>query len=648
MADMPVIKRFFSSSNAWKRWVIVSLSLAFVLVLLAWSPAASQNGRVPLRCAETHIVRPGDTLFSLSRRYQVSVRQLVDLNNIRNPNHIVAGTRLCVSAANEPASLTSRPPLPAEAAQTAGSSIALMPESAQPHVAYHPSAVVLWNEVMLAAIRNGPPRPTVIARSLYLVHQAMYDAFTAYDAMAQPVYLDASLRRPPAEHTQANKAAAVSQAAYQMMSALFPDYETNSNAFSMLLAMQGYPALSEVGDGSTPHELGYLAAAAVLAGRENDGSNVANNYAELVSATYPTLYQPMNSADPSADNAPGQPGYNPSHWQPLRVPTGILTDEYGQPAADPAIPESFIDQEFLTPHWGAVTPFALATGNQFRPPGPPQYGSNEPYVDALGNEMTHDEAFRQQVEEIRRISAELTDEQKVTAEYWADGPRSETPPGHWNALAHGISERDTLNIDEDVKLYLALNGALFDASIAAWDAKRAYDYVRPVSAIQDLYAGQEIEAWGGPDRGTQLIPAEAWRPYQQSTFVTPAFAEYVSGHSAFSAAAAEVLTRFTGSDVYYDGKTILYYEDYNRDGVPDMLGQHMVRVGGNMFEGSPASVVVLQWPTFQDAAEEAGLSRRYGGIHFQDGDIHGRSMGTEIGSQAFDLAQRYWSGQSIE
>ncbi|MFN2118168.1 MAG: vanadium-dependent haloperoxidase [Candidatus Promineifilaceae bacterium] len=349
-----------------------------------------------------------------------------------------------------------------------------------------------------------------------------------------------------------------------------------------------------------------------------------------------------------ADSAPGGPDYDPNHWQPLRVPTGIVTDEYGQPVADAAIPESFNDQVFLTPHWGDVQPFALRSGDQFRPPAPPQYGSAEPYRDGLGREMTNDEAFRLQVGEIAGISAGLTDRQKVIAEYWADGPRSETPPGHWNALAHGISERDKLGIDEDVKLYFALNAAVLDAGIAAWDAKRAYDYVRPVSAIRDLYAGKIIEAWSGPNRGTAQIPAENWQPYQQATFVTPPFGEYVSGHSTFSAAAAEVLTRFSGSNVFYDGDTVLYYEDFNQDGIPDMLGRHIVPVSGNMFEGSPAEVVVLQWPTFQDASAEAGVSRRFGGIHFQDADLRGREMGKEIGAQAYEMAERFWNGRSSE
>jgi hypothetical protein len=560
-------------------------------------------------------VQFGDTLYGISQRYDVPMSQLLAINNIGNPNRIYTGSRLCIK----------------------------LEQTAEVHQSYHPSEVVLWNEVMLAAIRHGPPRPTVITRSLYLVHQAMYDAWAVYDEHAQSVYLSPDLNRPIEEHTEANKAAAVSQAAYQMLLVLFPTYEANSHAFSSLLEMQGYSALNAAEDEESAAGIGYMAAAAVLAGRENDGSNVANNYADMTTENYPELYQPLNSADPLTSNSPGGLDYDPNHWQPLRVPTGLVTDEYGQPAADPAIPESFFDQVFLTPHWGDVEPFALKSGDQFRPPAPPQYGSDEPYVDALGQTMSNDEAFRLQVGEIAEISAGLTDTQKVTAEYWADGPRSETPPGHWNALAHGISERDQLGIDEDVKLYFAMNAAVLDAGIAAWDAKRVYDYVRPVSAIRDLYAGKMIEAWAGPNRGTELIPAENWQPYQDATFVTPPFGEFVSGHSTFSAAAAEVLTRFTGSNVFYDGETILYYEDFNQDGTPDMLGQHIVPVAGNMFENSPAEVIVLRWPTFQDASDEAGISRRYGGIHFQDADLHGRDMGKEIGAHAYVLAEQFWN-----
>jgi hypothetical protein len=154
-----------------------------------------------------------------------------------------------------------------------------------------------------------------------------------------------------------------------------------------------------------------------------------------------------------------------------------------------------------------------------------------------------------------------------------------------------------------------------------------------------------VEAWGGPNLGKQAIPGETWRPYQEMTFVTPPFAEYVSGHSTFSAAAAEALTKFTGSNQFYDGVTILFNEDFNRDGVSDLLGQHVTPRSGNILEDSPVQPIVLQWETFQEAADEAGMSRRYGGIHFQDGDLQGRKMGVQIGAQAYSVAEQYWTGQ---
>ena len=516
-------------------------------------------------------------------------------------------------------------------------------EVLQVPVSEEASVVVRWNEAMLAAIRSNPPSPTVISYKLYLVHEAMFDAWSLYDGAAVPtVVLDPALRRPSSEHSDANKAAAVSQAAYHMLIRLFPDYEHDTHAFSNLLHRLGYEAVDAAD--ATPAGTGFRAAQAVIASRADDGSNAENDYTDVTSSRYPYLFEALNSADPEANNAPGHSGFDPNHWQPLRVPTGEVVSEDGFPLIDPADPASYHDQTFVTPHWGAVTPFALTSGDQFRPPPPPQMGSSAPYTDALGQTMTNDEAYRKQFNQVLEYSANLTDYHKCIAEYWADGPRTETPPGHWNALAHGISQRDRHTLDDDVKLYFALNGAIFDASIAAWEAKRAYDFVRPASALRHLYAGQMITAWGGPGLGTQTILGDTWRPYQSLTFVTPAFPEYASGHSTFSAAAADVLTRYTGSDRFYDGVTVLQ-DDFNGDGIPDLLGQYLVPVGGNRFEASPSEVVVLQWETFQDAADEAAISRLYGGIHVQDGDRHGRVMGKQIGAQAYALSERYWLGE---
>jgi len=120
-----------------------------------------------------------------------------------------------------------------------------------------------------------------------------------------------------------------------------------------------------------------------------------------------------------------------------------------------------------------------------------------------------------------------------------------------------------------------------------------------------------------------LINGENWQPYQPATVVTPLFPEYFSGHSTFSAASAEILRRFTGGD-HFDASALIH-------------------AGSSVIEPKtvPARTLTLSWNTFSDAANEAGISRRYGGIHFENGDRIGRSQGRAIGAQAWQKAQTY-------
>jgi hypothetical protein len=262
---------------------------------------------------------------------------------------------------------------------------------------------------------------------------------------------------------------------------------------------------------------------------------------------------------------------------------------------------------FLAPHWGLVIPFALQPNDEFRPPAPPLFPQG---------------AYRKQANAILHLSAALDDLQRTIAGYWADGPSTVTPPGHWNVFAQFVSERDGHALDDDVKMFFALDNALLDVSIAVWECKRFYDYVRPISAIRFLYQGKPVRAWGGPYRGTELIPGEQFQSY----LPTPAFAEYVSGHSTFSAASAEILRLVTGSDTFGGSVTIV--------------------AGGSPIEPGlvPASDVTLSWATFSDAADQAGLSRRYGGIHFESGDLQGRALGRRIGAETWAKAQSYFNG----
>ncbi|MGI9015220.1 MAG: DUF6851 domain-containing protein [Phycisphaerales bacterium] len=492
---------------------------------------------------------------------------------------------------------------------------------------------------MLDAIEQNPARPTVICRCMFIVSASMYDAWTAYEDTAMPYTLDEDVfRRPLSQRTDANRDRAVSYAAYRALIECFPDQQPE---FAALMSDLGYP-LSNSTDITTPEGIGNVAANETIARRSNDGSNWQNNYADTTSSTFPTLYQRRNKPNPESRRAPGGDLFDPNHWQPLRVANGTLVDGDGVPIFDNDDDSTYFNQEFLTPHWGAVTPFALRLGNQFRPPAPPMKGSSQPYVDSLGNRMTNDQAWNTQFDAVLNFSENLTDTRKVIAEFWADGPRSWTPPGHWNQFAQGLAIRDNMTTGQCVKMFFALNGGMLDASIAVWECKRFYDYIRPASAIRHKYFDQIIMAWGGPDQGTQPILGQNWRPYQALTFVTPPFAEYVSGHSAFSRNGREVLRAFTGSDTFYDGVTRIQ-ADFDNDGEEDYLGEHVVLPGGNMFEGSPSTTITLRWTRMLDASREAGLSRVYGGIHIQDGDIYGRKIGREVGQRAFRKAHAYWS-----
>ena len=215
---------------------------------------------------------------------------------------------------------------------------------------------------------------------------------------------------------------------------------------------------------------------------------------------------------------------DPWRWQPLRVPLGIGPE-----------------QRATTPQWSKVKGFALKSPFQFTTPGPDrlQNGFDPKHIDNL-----------------LALTSNLSDRQKVTAEYWADGPRSEFPPGHWALIAQVLSRKRGHSLDTDAKLFFALGNALMDASIAAWAAKYRWDFVRPITAIRHRYKGKPVTSWLGPYNGYGTVAGEQWIPYQSPNVVTPPFPEYVSGHSTFSSAAAAILAKFTGSDSFGAGVTI--------------------------------------------------------------------------------------------
>jgi hypothetical protein len=465
------------------------------------------------------------------------------------------------------------------------------------------NVVLRWNAAALQGVRESRLGPPMVARALAIVQTCVYDAWAAYDRIAVGTRLGGALRLPPARRTLANKSEAISFAAYRALVDLFPG--SRSTVFDPLMADLGYDPGDRSTNGSDAAGVGNLAAQAVLEFRHHDGANqLGDEPGGVPGVPYSdyTGFRPANEPmDLTAEFDPSTV-HDADRWQPLRY-----RDAGGR----------LVTPAFVGAHWQRVTPFALSPSADLRSSvGPARYGSAD---------------YPAQAEALLGLSAALNDEQKTIVEYWADGPGSELPPGHWNLFAQFVSRRDRHGVQEhgidlDVKLFFALTNAIFDAGICAWDNKCAYGSVRPITAVRYLFDGKRVVAWSGPYRGSGSIDGATWLPYQPATFPTPPFPEYSSGHSNFSAAGAEILRQFTGKDVFGASVRIA-------------AGSSKVEPGA-----VPARDVTLSWATFSEAADQAGLSRRYGGIHFEQGDLDARLTGRLAAQRAWAKAQAYFRG----
>ena len=474
--------------------------------------------------------------------------------------------------------------LPDSRLKTAAVSAALLVSFCAAGASAADNVVLQWNSAALQAIRDTHPGPPMAARMLQVLSNCEFDAWAAYDAHAVGTQLGGTIRRPVSDRNDANKNQAVSYAAYRAAVDLFP---ADATMFTTLMTSLGYDPTNATTDTTTPAGVGNVACAALLSFRHNDGSNQLGKLGPsgLPYSDY-TGFKPVNT--PTTINDPNQ-------WQPLVV--GGVT------------------QTYVAPFWGNVTPFALESIYQYEVSPPAKFGSPEYIEESL---------------EALSYSATLTDLQKMIAEYWANGPHTELPPGHWNLFANFVSHRDHHTLDQDVTMFFAMNNAMLDASVWSWGLKRVYVSVRPITSIHYLYENTTVTAWGGPGLGTQTIPGASWQPYQAVTFVTPPFPEFPSGHSTFSRAAAEVLREFTGSDVFGESVTFAPGSSGTESGI------------------TPVAAMTLSWALFSDAANEAGISRRYGGIHFQHADLEGRRIGEKIGKAAYKKSMRFVNGRKTD
>jgi hypothetical protein len=579
------------------------------------------------------------------------------------------------------------------------------------------SVARIWDETILDAIRRDLPRPTVHARNLFHLSAGMWDAWAAYDQVAKGYFVD---EQQTADDIPAAREEAISYAAYRILSERYGTenavgFEEDVAQFDETLTSLCYDKDVTTTDGDSPAALGNRIADTIISFGLADGSNEQANYAA-------PHYTPVNG--PLIVSEPGAAMTDPDRWQPLALDKQV---------AQNGVPIPGKVQTAVGPHWGHVASFGLTPSTDGLPidPGAPPHIHDKPATAGEPN------AFQQAAISVIRASSELDpaidqmvdispaslgnndlgtndgdgysvnpftgdpyqpnvvrlgDYARALTEFWADGPKSETPPGHWNTVANAAADAPGFvariggtgpeldRLEWDVKMYFALNGAVHDAAIAAWGDKGFYDSARPISmirymgglgqssdtrrprydkdglplvpglieqvtrktsargkrhaAFRDHIGEVVIKAWQGNPEGpaTQTggvgwVLAEDWIPYQKPTFVTPAFPGYVSGHSTFSRAAAEVLTSMTGSAFF-----------------PGGLGEFDVPAGSLGVEQGPTTDVVLQWATYYDAADQAGISRIFGGIHIPEDDFGGRATGSQCGKIAWALAERYFDG----
>lgn len=444
-----------------------------------------------------------------------------------------------------------------------------------------------WSEMAILGTANDTdriaPRPTVTSRFLALVFVAVFDAWSAFDDAAIPVYMEAYDKFPVDEQTLANKEKAISYAAYHTLREYYP---YDSLQFKKFMLHLGYDPNDDSLYPTTPAGIGNLAAQATIKARYNDGSN---QYGEVEGFPEPyqdyTNYQPVNTVDQLNDY---------DRWQPK-----YFTRDTGEKFAPSC----------LTPYWQLVKPIALSSADQFRPGPPPKVGS---------------EQLQREVEEVVELQANLTDEERALVEFMRDGPQSVQQAGHWLKFAQQVSKRDNHTLDEDVKMFFANQVTAMDAFIASWDSKMFYDSARPFALVHHYFKDKEIKGWKGPGLGTGTIKGEDWRPYSPSAFLCPPFPSYTSGHSTISGACAELLKLWTGSD----------YLDVQVELVPGALTEPQAL-------GEP---IVLDFPTFTQAAEMAGISRVMGGYHIQADNIAGLELGRDVAHQVWDF-YNYHVGQ---
>jgi hypothetical protein len=337
-----------------------------------------------------------------------------------------------------------------------------------------------------------------------------------------------------------------------------------------------------------------------------------------------------NSTDPSIPSGA---------WRPLEIPNGTFTNSWNIPWADLSNPSTYVTQNYATPNWGGVIGYEWNRVGPFNSSVQNILDKYTPYLSGTN--------FNDQMMEVKDYNTNLTPRQKFIAEFWEAGSKTAKPCGMWNQICRIITKSLGMSEDQCVELFFILNAAIANAFILAWDVKRTYANnggERPVTYLRRVL-NTPFTGWKGNNDKTGIIdpaqPNQGFLPYQEPTFITPPFPGFISGHSTCSSAAATILSTYLGSGNFADTTGLKCYTNQ-----PDeFLNSFMNIFGVIQTKDSPYLVfdtssdypkTVLAWKDFLFAANEAGMSRLYGGIHPLVDHLGGRDIGQYIANYTWN------------
>ena len=418
------------------------------------------------------------------------------------------------------------------------------------------------------------------------------------------------VRRPAAEDTLANKNKAISYAAYRVLTDLFgdPKFQRRQD-----FPDRRPPTTSRCPTWATPSipprwtPPPRRASATCRPGgnrlpARRQSNQLGNDPQRHRRGTYSrhTGYQPANTWQPVTD---------PWNWQPLCVPLV----PYGTPCASPSAV-----QKPYTPQWGRVTPFGLDPQSRmpYELESMPGLRKNADGSYDTTRHRPGPAGHLQPVPTPRRSRPSTG----------RTGPGTAFPPGHMVTFAEAFSRMSSDTLDQDAKLFFALGNGVMDAGIAAWNQKYlSNDTVRPITAIRERYRNQLINSWLGPGKGYGKVLGQHWMPYQATNVVTPAFPEYVSGHSTFTAAGRTILALFYGTDNFNAKVTIPAGSSSFESGHPGQAGGAVVEDADR--RGRPGGHVAPLWrhplPDRRYGRPRARQGRRLRRLE-QGADLHQR------------------------